>query len=93
MYRVEVGMEVERTGSRLAIRVRDRGLGIPRHEHADIFRRFVRGAEAKAQGLKGTGIGLAMVRHIVSAHGGDVLVTSEPGAGSTFTIVLPCPAS
>jgi signal transduction histidine kinase len=84
-----VWVEVERTGSRLAIRVRDRGLGVPRHEHADIFRRFVRGADAKTQGIKGTGIGLAMVRHIVSAHGGDVLVASEPGAGSTFTIILP----
>ena len=92
-----VWVEVERTGSRLAIRVRDRGLGVPRHEHADIFRRFVRGADAKTQGIKGTGIGLAMVQHIVFAHGGEVLVASEPGAGSTFTLVLPlvdaCPAS
>ena len=92
-----VWVEVERAGSRLAIRVRDRGLGVPRHEHADIFRRFVRGADAKTQGIKGTGIGLAMVQHIVSAHGGEVLVASEPGAGSTFTLVLPlvdaCPAS
>src|SRR6266508_3106076 len=88
-----VWVDVERTGSRLAIRVRDRGLGVPRHERAEIFGRFVRGADAKALGIKGTGIGLAMVRHIVSAHGGDVLVASEPGAGSTFTIVLPCPAS
>ena len=88
-----VWVDVERTGSRLAIRVRDRGLGVPRHERAEIFGRFVRGTDAKALGIKGTGIGLAMVRHIVSAHGGDVLVASEPGAGSTFTIVLPCPAS
>lgn len=88
-----VWVDVERTGLRLAIRVRDRGLGVPRHERAEIFGRFVRGTDAKALGIKGTGIGLAMVRHIVSAHGGDVLVASEPGAGSTFTIVLPCPAS
>jgi signal transduction histidine kinase len=88
-----VWVDVERTGSRLAIRVRDRGLGVPRHERAEIFGRFVRGTDAKALGIKGTGIGLAMVRHIVSAHGGDVQLASEPGAGSTFTIVLPCPAS
>jgi signal transduction histidine kinase len=87
-----VWVDVERAGSRIAIRVRDRGLGVPRHEQADIFRRFVRGADAKTHGIKGTGIGLAMVRHIVAAHGGDVLVASEPGAGSTFTILLPVKA-
>ena len=92
-----VWVDVERSGSRLAIRVRDRGLGVPSNEHEDIFRRFVRGADAKALGITGTGIGLAMVRHIVSAHGGEVSMASEPGAGSTFTLVLPmvdaCPAS
>lgn len=92
-----VWVDIDRTPSGLAIRVRDHGLGVPREEHADIFKRFVRGAGAKAHGIKGTGIGLAMVQHIVSAHGGDILVASEPGAGSTFTLVLPvvdpCPAS
>ena len=84
-----VWVDVERTGiAAWPIRVRDRGLGVPRHEHADIFERFVRGADAKAHGIKGTGIGLAMVRHIVSAHGGDVGVESVPGEGSTFTIAL-----
>jgi len=84
-----VWVDVERAGSRLAIRVRDRGLGVPRHEHADIFKRFVRGADGKAHGIQGTGIGLAMVQHIVSAHGGTVGVESVPGEGSTFTIALP----
>lgn len=92
-----VWVDVERSGSRLAIHVRDRGLGVPRGEHAEIFRKFVRGADAKAHGISGTGIGLAMVQHIVSSHGGKVTVASEPGAGSTFTLVLPmvdtCPAS
>jgi signal transduction histidine kinase len=92
-----VWVDVERAGQRLAIHVRDRGLGVPRDEHADIFRKFVRGAGAKALGIKGTGIGLAMVQHIVAAHGGTVAVSSEPGAGSTFTLLLPtvdpCPAS
>lgn len=92
-----VWVDVERTGSRLAIRVRDHGLGVPREEHADIFERFVRGAGAKAHGITGTGIGLALVRHIASAHGGSVSVDSDPGMGSTFTLVLPvvdpCPAS
>jgi signal transduction histidine kinase len=88
-----VWVDVTRHGTRLAIRVRDQGLGIPHSEHTEIFRKFVRGASAKAENIKGTGIGLAMVQHIVSAHGGEVSLQSEPGAGSTFTLLLPCHGS
>ena len=73
----------------VTIRVRDGGLGIPRGEHDQIFRKFVRGASSRSHGIKGTGIGLSMVRHIVDAHGGTVSVESAPGQGSTFTIVVP----
>lgn len=76
-------------GARVAIRVRDLGFGIPPSERDQILRKFTRGSGAKAHGIKGTGIGLAMVKHIVDAHGGQVLVESEPGKGSTFTIQLP----
>lgn len=76
----------------VAISVRDRGVGIPRHEHDEIFTKFVRGRASREHGIKGTGIGLAMVRHIVEAHGGTVSVESTPGDGSTFTIVLPAVA-
>ena len=82
-----------RQGTCIAIRVRDQGLGIPRGEHTEIFRKFVRGAAAKAENIKGTGIGLAMVDHIVKAHGGEVRLQSEPGAGSAFTLLLPCHGS
>ena len=51
--------------------------------------KFQRGEQARRLGIKGTGIGLAMVDHIVRAHQGRVEVESEPGEGSTFTIVLP----
>jgi signal transduction histidine kinase len=84
-----VWVSVERDDGRVAIRVRDRGLGIPRDEQSEIFGRFVRGSGAKAENIKGAGIGLAMVRHIVKAHGGQVRVDSEPGSGSTFTMLLP----
>lgn len=73
----------------LAIRVRDEGTGIPGGEQAQIFNKFYRGSEAKARGVRGTGLGLAMVRHIVEGHGGEIRVESEPGRGSTFTLILP----
>ena len=49
----------------------------------------MRGSAAEAGNVKGSGVGLAMVRHIVAAHGGNVSLASEPGAGSAFTILLP----
>ena len=73
----------------VAISVRDEGLGIPAAEQKEIFRKFVRGAEAKANGIKGTGVGLAMVEHLVRAHGGEIRLESQPGKGSTFTLELP----
>ena len=58
-------------------------------QRRQIFDRFVRGAEAASRGIKGTGLGLALVSHIVRAHGGTIELESEVGKGSTFTIVLP----
>jgi len=83
-----VRVEVEQAGEVL-IRVRDEGFGIPAPEMKRIFRKFARGSAATEHGVKGTGIGLAMVKHIVDAHAGRVVVDSEPGRGSTFTIILP----
>jgi signal transduction histidine kinase len=73
----------------VAFSVRDHGLGIPRHERKEIFRRFVRGEKARKLGIKGTGLGLAMVSHIVDAHGGTIHLESQEGIGSTFRVVLP----
>jgi signal transduction histidine kinase len=84
---------LESTANAVLISVRDKGLGIPRHEHGEIFRKFVRGAANHTYGITGTGIGLAMVRHIVESHGGTVRVDSAPGFGSTFTIELPAVGS
>jgi two-component system phosphate regulon sensor histidine kinase PhoR len=73
----------------VAIRVIDRGLGIPEKEQAAVFRKFVRGQSAARANVKGTGVGLAMVHGIVLAHHGRVRLESEVGRGSTFTILLP----
>ena len=74
---------------RAAICVIDRGVGIPTSEQRTIFGKFVRGRAAIEANIKGTGVGLAMVQHIVTAHGGEIRLESEPGHGSTFTLLLP----
>jgi signal transduction histidine kinase len=84
-----VWVEWARQKQHVAISVRDKGPGIPASERRTIFRKFVRGSAAVAANVRGSGVGLAMVRHIVAAHGGAIQVASEPGTGSTFTILLP----
>ena len=81
-------VEWGRENSVVAIHVRDRGMGIPVAERRLIFQKFVRGRAAIAAHVKGTGVGLAIVSHIVRAHHGEVRVESAPGEGSTFTIEL-----
>jgi two-component system sensor histidine kinase SenX3 len=76
-----------REDHKVAIRVRDQGVGVAASERRAIFRKFVRGTAATAANVRGSGVGL--VRHIVAAHGGMTTVDSEPGRGSTFTIFLP----
>jgi signal transduction histidine kinase len=82
-----------RANESILVGVEDHGIGIPKAEQSAVFQKFVRGAEARRAGVRGVGIGLALVKRIVEAHGGSVQLTSEPGRGSTFTLVLPCPAS
>ena len=84
-----VRLAVARANGTVAMSVEDCGAGIGLHERRDIFRKFTRGAAAKALNVKGTGIGLTMADQIVKAHGGRLELESEPGRGSTFTIVLP----
>jgi signal transduction histidine kinase len=84
-----IWVDLSRHGSDLHLRVWDQGLGIAEEEQAQVFRKFVRGASSRAAGVKGTGIGLSMVDHIVRGHRGSVTVESGTGLGSTFTVVLP----
>ena len=85
----DIAVDLSTAAGEGRIAVRDRGFGIPAAERHRFFVKFQRGEQARRLGIKGTGIGLAMVDHIVRAHEGRVEVESEPGEGSTFTIVLP----
>ena len=76
-------------GDRVAISVRDQGIGIPEEDLEHIFERFYRVEGAKARHAGGTGLGLAIVRHVVGNHRGEVRVESEVGQGSTFVLTLP----
>jgi two-component system phosphate regulon sensor histidine kinase PhoR len=74
---------------RIEIAVVDDGPGIPRDSQERIFERFYRVDKARSREQGGTGLGLAIVKHVVQAHGGEVRLESEPGAGSRFIINLP----
>ena len=84
-----IRVSVRRHSAGVAIAVQDTGIGIPRHERREIFRSFARGDQVPKRGIKGTGLGLALVSHIVKAHGGTIELQSEEGVGSTFRLVLP----
>jgi two-component system phosphate regulon sensor histidine kinase PhoR len=85
----QVEVAAVNTGDGVRITVRDTGVGIE-HKHLDrIFERFYRVDKGRSRELGGTGLGLAIVKHIVLVHNGTVAVASEPGVGTTFTILLP----
>jgi two-component system phosphate regulon sensor histidine kinase PhoR len=71
------------------LEVRDEGIGIPPAHLPRIFERFYRVDRGRTREEGGTGLGLAIVKHVAQAHGGRVEVTSEPGRGSTFRVLLP----
>lgn len=75
----------------LEIMISDQGPGIPANEMNEIFEPFFRGSRARSGQVRGSGLGLSLVKSIVVAHGGDVSVTTEIGTGSTFTVSLPIP--
>lgn len=85
-----IHVAARRSGDSVQISVEDHGNGIPREEQGRLFERFVRGADAQRSGVRGIGIGLALVKAVAEAHGGAVKLASEPGQGSTFTLVIPC---
>lgn len=87
----EIKVELTQKGKQVEIRVRDRGIGIPQEEQKRIFEGFYRHAEAIRHSPKGIGLGLKVIKHIMHAHRGGIKLESQPGEGSTFSLVFPMP--
>ncbi|HLS73511.1 MAG TPA: ATP-binding protein, partial [Actinomycetaceae bacterium] len=87
LSRVSVG--VSRDSDQVRIAVVDQGEGMDAEQQQRVFERFYRADPARARRTGGSGLGLSIVKHIAADHGGVAEVWSKPGAGSTFTLVLP----
>jgi PAS domain S-box-containing protein len=83
----EIHVTVDQEGGVARVRVKDRGLGVPKDEVAELFTRYRRASNVA--GVRGTGLGLAGSREIMRQMGGDIEVASREGKGSTFTVTLP----
>ena len=85
----EIQIRLGREGDWVVVAVRDRGIGISRTEQKKVFERFHRVSTGLVHDVKGSGLGLSIVHHVIQAHGGKVTVDSDLGEGSTFFIHLP----
>jgi PAS domain S-box-containing protein len=85
----QIHVRAQQVENELVVEIEDNGIGIPAEEQGHIFTRFYRGDPARGSGQGGMGMGLAIARKIVEAHGGRIELESEPGKGSTFRVILP----
>jgi len=85
----EIIVRVTQSDGFVAVAVADRGIGIASDEHEKIFEKFYRVSTGLVHDVKGSGLGLSLVKHIVLAHQGKITVRSKTGEGSSFTIHLP----
>jgi signal transduction histidine kinase len=88
--RIDLGLR--REDGNAVISVSDRGMGIRPSDRRRIFESFYRADSPAVEEVPGTGLGLTLVEHIVTAHGGSVELESNPGQGSTFILRLPLEA-
>lgn len=85
----QLSISAEALGSELSVEIADQGIGISRVEQAKVFEKFYRVGDGMVHDVKGSGLGLSLVKHIIEAHKGSISVESEVGKGSRFTILLP----
>jgi signal transduction histidine kinase len=85
----DIDVRVASDNGHVLTSVTDHGIGIPRDEIPQLFERFHRARNVSSRYYGGLGLGLYIARAIVEAHGGVIMVESEEGAGSTFTMQLP----
>jgi two-component system phosphate regulon sensor histidine kinase PhoR len=85
----QVRVKMANRGGFLEIVISDTGVGIDPEELPKIFEKFYRIKHPQTRQVVGTGLGLAIVKGVVDSHGGSIEVKSEPGAGTTFRILLP----
>jgi signal transduction histidine kinase len=85
----DITVGLKQDGDQIVFWVEDQGVGISRPEQKKIFERFHRVPTGAVHNVKGSGLGLSIVHHVVAAHHGEIRVKSEPGRGSRFSIFLP----
>ena len=83
-----INIELSRKAGHTILAVEDEGIGIPKDQQSKIFDKFYRVAQKETESISGTGLGLTVVKEIVEAHGGKIIVDSEVGKGSKFSIIL-----
>jgi two-component system phosphate regulon sensor histidine kinase PhoR len=84
-----VRIKIGQTKTMITVEVEDHGIGIDKQHHTKIFETFYRVSTGLTNNIKGSGLGLSLVSHIMNAHGGMVELESEPGKGSTFRLLFP----
>ncbi|MEM7385929.1 MAG: ATP-binding protein, partial [Verrucomicrobiota bacterium] len=84
-----IELVVKAAGQRIAFSVCDNGIGLSPADRRQVMDRFFRANTAETQAIRGTGLGLNIVKYIVDAHQGEVSIESQPGAGSTFVLLIP----
>ena len=86
---VRIDLSCIQKGHTLTIQITDNGIGIPPAEQSKVFDKFYRGSHIPDRNIPGIGLGLSYVKLLTEAHHGYVSLTSQPGKGTTFSIVLP----
>ena len=82
-------IETSSNNGNVSISVTDKGIGIPEAQQKYVFDKFFRVSDIEVQNIKGSGLGLSIVKNIVESHNGHISLTSNPGKGTTFKLVFP----